>query len=236
MRYGHGVSSRTGARASTCRGSRLREVRENDRSSLGRHCRLLSAGEQSLARLRRGAQPKIRVIQRRAYGLRNEEYLAAQGPYLHAAGSVGRPRIICVTWVVLRSPPIGNPQPRRTRLPNSNTPLWTCWTTQVRCPHAHNGKKHFFVVVMAFLTTTHQMTSPKGMTSSKGSPFATTGSAPPSPRQGPRSVRSHSKSGDKADMVVRRTRAICCRKQMQQHEAPFFRSPHRQWRATSAAR
>ena len=53
----------------------LREVRRNDRASLGWDRRLLQAREQGLARLRRGLNNKIRVIQRRAYGLRDQEYL-----------------------------------------------------------------------------------------------------------------------------------------------------------------
>src|SRR6202165_2561303 len=63
----------------------LREVRRDDRSSLGRHCGLLPAGEQGLARLRRGAQqqdprdptPRLRLAQRRLS--------AAQNPELHSA-------------------------------------------------------------------------------------------------------------------------------------------------------
>src|ERR1700738_2902514 len=51
----------------------LREVRADDRASLGWHCGLLPAGEQGLARLRRGAQqqdpgdpaPRLRPAHRR---------------------------------------------------------------------------------------------------------------------------------------------------------------------------
>jgi len=53
----------------------LREVRPDDRQTLGRHRCLLSAGKQGLARLREGLNNKIRVMQRRSYGLRDEEYL-----------------------------------------------------------------------------------------------------------------------------------------------------------------
>ncbi|WP_428663315.1 transposase [Reyranella sp.] len=50
-------------------------LRRHDRAPLGRHRRLLQAREQGLARLRQGLSNKIRVFQRRAYGLRDEEYL-----------------------------------------------------------------------------------------------------------------------------------------------------------------
>ena len=53
----------------------VREVRRHDRPSLGRYRGLLPAGEQGLARLRRGAQQQDPVIQRRAYGLRDKDYL-----------------------------------------------------------------------------------------------------------------------------------------------------------------
>jgi hypothetical protein len=58
------------------------------RSALGWDCRLLSTREQGLAWLRRGVNNKIRVIQRRAYGLRNEDYLRLQNPDLYAARPV----------------------------------------------------------------------------------------------------------------------------------------------------
>ncbi len=53
----------------------LREVRRHDRPPLGWHRRLLQTGKQGLARLRRRTHNKIRVFQRRAYGLRDQEYL-----------------------------------------------------------------------------------------------------------------------------------------------------------------
>jgi ribosomal protein S18 acetylase RimI-like enzyme len=55
----------------------LREVRRDDRAALGWHRRLLQAREQGSPRLRRGIElsNKISVIQRRAYGLRDTEYL-----------------------------------------------------------------------------------------------------------------------------------------------------------------
>ena len=42
---------------------------------MGWHRRLLPAGKQGLARFVEGLNNKIQVIQRRAYGLRNEDYL-----------------------------------------------------------------------------------------------------------------------------------------------------------------
>jgi hypothetical protein len=68
-----------------CQGQPPRPVAENrvgfepDRprssSTIGPASRLLQPREQSLAWRRRGLNNKIRVIQRRAYGLRDEEYL-----------------------------------------------------------------------------------------------------------------------------------------------------------------
>ena len=49
-----------------------------------------------------GLNNKIRVIQRRAYGLRNEEYLRTQNPHLHAARPVAdsgiRTFVLCRPW------------------------------------------------------------------------------------------------------------------------------------------
>lgn len=53
----------------------LPEVRSDDREALAQHRRLLPAGEQGLLGYVEGLNNKIRVIQRRAYGLRDEEYL-----------------------------------------------------------------------------------------------------------------------------------------------------------------
>ena len=53
----------------------LREVRRDDRAALGRDRGLLPAREQGLPGFVEGLNNKIRVIQRRAYGLRDEEYL-----------------------------------------------------------------------------------------------------------------------------------------------------------------
>jgi hypothetical protein len=71
---GHGASSRTGA-PQVAAARAIREVRHDDRPSLGRHRGLLPTREQSFARLVEGLNNKIRVIQRRAYGLHNEDYL-----------------------------------------------------------------------------------------------------------------------------------------------------------------
>src|SRR5205823_2229998 len=68
------------------------EVRRDDRSSLGRDRRLLPAGEQGLARLRRGAQQqnpgdpaaRLRLAQRRVS--------AAQNSHLHAASAIVAPQ------------------------------------------------------------------------------------------------------------------------------------------------
>ena len=73
-RAGPEASSRTGAQASSAAAYALREVRRNDRPLLGRHCRLLLDNKVSLGFVE-GLNNKIRVIQRRAYGLRDEEYL-----------------------------------------------------------------------------------------------------------------------------------------------------------------
>jgi transposase len=53
----------------------LPEVRCHDRSPLGRHRRLLQVGEQGVPRLRRRAERQDPRPPRRAYGLRDEEYL-----------------------------------------------------------------------------------------------------------------------------------------------------------------
>ena len=51
------------------------EVRRDDSSSSGWHRRLRPAGEQVSLGFVEGLNNKIWVIQRRAYGLRNEDYL-----------------------------------------------------------------------------------------------------------------------------------------------------------------
>jgi hypothetical protein len=53
----------------------VRPLRHDDRAPLGGDRRLLPAREQGRARFVEGLNNKIRVIQRRAYGLRDEEYL-----------------------------------------------------------------------------------------------------------------------------------------------------------------
>src|SRR5262249_44912967 len=66
----------------------LREIRRDDRPSLGRHRGLLSPGEQGLARLRRRAQqqnpgdpaPRLRLARR--------TISASQNSHLHAAGAL----------------------------------------------------------------------------------------------------------------------------------------------------
>jgi transposase len=47
----------------------------NDRAALGRNRRLLQAGHKVSLGFVEGLNNKIRVIQRRAYGLRDEQYL-----------------------------------------------------------------------------------------------------------------------------------------------------------------
>ncbi|MEO8847383.1 MAG: transposase [Casimicrobiaceae bacterium] len=53
----------------------LREIRPDDRPSLGWDRRLLQAENNVSLGFVEGLNNKIRVIQRRAYGLRDEEYL-----------------------------------------------------------------------------------------------------------------------------------------------------------------
>jgi hypothetical protein len=53
----------------------LPEVCPNDRAPLGRHCRLLQTREKVALGFVEGLNIKIRVLQRRAYGLRDEEHL-----------------------------------------------------------------------------------------------------------------------------------------------------------------
>ena len=76
MRHGHGVSSITGAPASTRRGSRptrsLPKMIDRHWDGIAAYCR--PENKVSLGFVE-GLNNKIRVIQRRAYGLRNEEYL-----------------------------------------------------------------------------------------------------------------------------------------------------------------
>ena len=66
----------------------LRALRRHDRSPLGRHRRLLQAGEQGLARLRRGPQqqdPGLPATRLRAEG---RGIPPPQGPLLHASGAM----------------------------------------------------------------------------------------------------------------------------------------------------
>jgi transposase len=53
----------------------LREVREDDRTSLGWHRGPLRVENKVALGFVEGLNNKVRVIQRRAYGLRDEEYL-----------------------------------------------------------------------------------------------------------------------------------------------------------------
>ena len=53
----------------------LREICRDDRAALGRDRRLLPRGEQGALGFVEGLNNKVRVLQRRAYGLRDEEYL-----------------------------------------------------------------------------------------------------------------------------------------------------------------
>lgn len=53
----------------------LRGICGDDRVALRWDCRICQGREQGLAECRGWAEPKRRVIQRRAYGLRDEEYL-----------------------------------------------------------------------------------------------------------------------------------------------------------------
>ena len=53
----------------------VREVRPNHWHALGRYRQLLREREQGAARVRGGLNNRIRVLQRRAYGFRDEEYL-----------------------------------------------------------------------------------------------------------------------------------------------------------------
>jgi hypothetical protein len=62
-------------RAAVATPGAVRTLRTDDRRALGRHRGLLSQREKVPLGFVEGLNNKIRVLQRRAYGLRDEEYL-----------------------------------------------------------------------------------------------------------------------------------------------------------------
>src|SRR5262249_49283070 len=108
------------------------EIRRDDRASLGRHCGLLPAGEQGLARLRRGAQqqdprhptPRLRLARR---GLPSP-----QNPDLHVACPIANSAFRLFLWFLLlnasKAPPARNSATQKRNI------AMDMWTTQERCP------------------------------------------------------------------------------------------------------
>jgi hypothetical protein len=115
----------------------VREVRRHDRPSLGRHRGLLPENKVSLGFVE-GLNNKIRVVQRRAYGLRDEHYL----------------RLKILTCML---PTCSRQTPEATRASSSTQAMRyrhspdrargaaaiavAMWTTQARCPLAHSDNK-----------------------------------------------------------------------------------------------
>jgi hypothetical protein len=90
-----------------------------------------------------GLNNKIRVIQRRAYGLRNEEYLPAQNPHLHVAGIVAS---------ATANPPTTLTSVRRSGIARNGVgiiALNECGTHQHRCGHdgQRKGRCLYFLSV-----------------------------------------------------------------------------------------
>jgi hypothetical protein len=87
-RVGHGASSRTGAPRSNGSASgrtrKFAEMIDHHWAGIAASCK--PDNKVSLGFVE-GLNNKIRMIQRRSYGLRDEEYLP-QNPHVHAAGSL----------------------------------------------------------------------------------------------------------------------------------------------------
>src|SRR5579859_2105236 len=66
----------------------LRSLRQDDRTELGRHRRLLQTGEQGLSWFRRGSEQQDPRYPEKGLRPARRGLLAAQGPHLHASGAL----------------------------------------------------------------------------------------------------------------------------------------------------